>query len=144
MSWLLGTTMEPSVLLSIEKKTHTDQYLQFSSHHPSFHKQSVARTLFTRASTHSFSLVQCTEEETHIVEALHNNGYTNKFIKDCHRKVQRRKPTSPLVSSSNIPERASPIRATIPYVQGQSELISRILHTLDIQVVFRPLTTIRK
>ena len=126
------------------KKTHTDQYLQYSSHHPSSHKQSVARTLFTRASTHSSSLVQRAEEETHIIEALHNNDYPNTFIMDCHKKVQQKRPTPSLLSNSTISDTPPPIRVTIPYVQGQSEAIRWILRSLDIQVIFRPLTTLRR
>ena len=126
------------------KKTHTDQYLQYSSHHPSSHKQSVTRTLFTRAFTHSSSLVQRAEEETHIIEALHNNGYPNTFIMDCHKKVRQKRPTPSLLSNSTISDTPPPIRVTIPYVQGQSEAIRRILRSLDIQVIFRPLTTLRR
>ena len=74
------------------KKSHTDQYLQYSSHRPSSHKQSVARTLFTRASTHSSSLVQQADEETRIIKALRNNGYPNAFIMDCRKKVQQKRP----------------------------------------------------
>ena len=126
------------------KKTHTDQYLHFSSHHPSSHKQSVARTLFARASTHSSSLVQRAEEETHVVAALRNNGYSNKFIRDCHKKVQQKQLTPPLLPSSSMSDNPHPVRVTIAYVQGQSEAIKRVLRTLEIQVVFRPLTTLRK
>ena len=68
------------------KQTHTDQYLQFSSHHPSSHKLSVCRSLFSRALTHSSSLVQQVEEESLIFQALQKNGYPINFIKRIYPK----------------------------------------------------------
>ena len=62
------------------KKTHTDQYLQFSSHHPIAHKQAVIRTLFTRASRLSSSLIHRASEERHVVAALQGNGYPSRLI----------------------------------------------------------------
>ena len=114
------------------KKTNTDQYLQFSSHHPLSHKQSVGCTLFSRASTHSSSLVQCIEEESHIYEALKRNGYPKTGD------------VRPPLSISNILNQDNATRVTMPYIQGQSEAIKGILSPLGIQTVFRPLTTLRK
>ena len=63
---------------------------------------------------------------------------------DCHKKVRQKRPTPSLLSNSTISDTPPPIRVTIPYVQGQSEAIRRILRSLDIQVIFRPLTTLRR
>ena len=119
------------------KQTHTDQYLQFSSHHPSSHKLSVCRSLFSRALTHSSSLVQQVEEESLIFQALQKNGYPIIFIKRCQRQSTLK--TKPPNTSDQ-----KTTRITIPYVQGQSESIKRILSPLGIETTFRSQNTLRK
>ena len=57
------------------KKTHTDQYLHCSFHHPLGHKRSVINTLFTRASRLCFSSAEQSAEEKHVARALSRNGY---------------------------------------------------------------------
>ena len=61
-------------LLVYSKKSHTDQHLNFGSHHPLNHKLAVIRTLLERC----YSIV--TEEddrkkEEHVVKALRKCGY---------------------------------------------------------------------
>jgi len=62
-------------LLVYRKKSHTDQNLNFSSHHPLNHKLSVIRTQLERC----YSIV--TEEddrkkvEEHVAKALNKSGY---------------------------------------------------------------------
>ena len=48
------------------KKTHTDRYLDFNSHHPLAHKIAVARTLLTRADRICVSMPDRDAEKRHI------------------------------------------------------------------------------
>ena len=59
------------------KPNHTDQYLQFESHHPLIPKLGVIRTLFYRANTIISDPVQIDKEKEHITSALHKCGYPN-------------------------------------------------------------------
>ena len=100
------------------KRTHTDQYLQFSSHHPLAHKHSVIRTLFSRASSLLSSLVQCSLEEKNIFDALRTNGYSKNLI--------QRRSTSQRSETEETKEK--PVaRVTLPYIQGVSESIRWVL-----------------
>ena len=71
------------------KKTHTDQYLQFSSYHWLVHKQVVMKTLFIRKSRLSSSLVHKSAEERHVVKA-HLNQYPSHLIRR-HHALSRQK-----------------------------------------------------
>ena len=69
---LLSRDPDGSIRTSVFRKpTHTDKYLQFSSHHPLNHKMSVIKTLFNRASLLYTSLVEQSIEESHIVQGMH-------------------------------------------------------------------------
>ena len=116
------------------KATHTNQYLSFTSHHPTAHKVAVIRTLMTRANTLSSSGVERVQEEKQIVEALQENGYPPSFVhKHSHpgrprREMDDQKPRTTL---------------TLPYIAGLSEAVRRILAPLEIKVAFRPQSTLR-
>ena len=130
---LISRDSDGSISTSVYRKpTHTDQYLHFSSHHPTSHKRSVVRTLFSRASTHCSSLLERTEEESHLHQALCKNGYPNGFIRGCRFSHS-------LKDSDSTP----PIRVCIPYYQDHSDAIRRILAPYNIQVTFRPPPSLR-
>ncbi|XP_072030175.1 uncharacterized protein [Amphiura filiformis] len=57
------------------KPTHTDQYLQFGSHHPLVHKLGVIRTLYHRADTIISEESDVQKEKDHIRSALQQCGY---------------------------------------------------------------------
>ena len=55
------------------KKTHTDQYLNFESHHPLQHKLGVVRTLYDR----------CDNIVTQPTDAVKETGHVNKALGAC-------------------------------------------------------------
>ena len=57
------------------KKTHTYQYLDFTSHNPLSHKLAVVNTQQSRAKTHCTFVNDKTTEENHIASALRVTNY---------------------------------------------------------------------
>ena len=91
-SWTLLSFANLMVLLnyaSKEKKTHTDQYLQFTSHHPLHQKLGVIRTLLDRNELIVTEEEDRKLEEEHVRKALSVCGYPewtiNKVKKDRSR-----------------------------------------------------------
>ena len=123
---------ETVTTLVYRKTTHTNQYLSFASHHPVTHKVAVVRTLLSRSNTLSSLGVQRVEEEK-IVEALKENSYPSSFI---------HKHSCPTRHRQEVDVRRPRTTVTLPYINGLTEAVRRILTQLDIKVVFRPLGTL--
>ena len=72
------------------------------------------------------------EEEKKIVDALQQNGYPSSFVHlySCPSRRKERDDQRPRTT------------LTLPYINGVSEAVRWILAPLDIQVVFRPLSTL--
>ena len=123
------------------KRTHTDQYLNFQSHHPLCHKSAVASTLFTRADRLSSSLVDRMAEQERVTRSLRKNGYPTCFINRCHHRTKRS-----ITDIQTTPDQDKPT-ATIflPYIQGLSDTIKRILfNDVGIKTIFRSATSLRQ
>ena len=123
-----------SISTSVYRKdTHTDKYLDFSSHHPLSHKIAVVRTLCSRADTHSSLASSWIDEVNHVSTALGWNGYPVAFV--CHHssKSTLQRPLPPRWRSTIV----------LPYVHGLSEALRRILASMEIRVSFTPLQSIR-
>ena len=110
-SWMLKSCI---ILMTLSTKvyrkpTHTDQYLQFSSHHPMAHKRSVVSTLLKRAASHCFKNNLVQKEKAYVKETLRCNGYPEHFLfpLECHR------------SRKDTEDKGDPrSHVTIPYIQG--------------------------
>ena len=115
------------------KQTHTDHYLQFTSHQPTDHKLGVVRTLRHRADT-IISYPDFKEHESdHIKKALSISGYP-KWAWNCKnsRKISRNPITNAGARTTNKKF------VTIPYVQGISEPLARVICKSGVTVHFRP------
>ena len=62
------------------KKTHTDKYLDFESHHPLAHKAAVADTLFNQAVRICKDFSDKMKEKEHVAQALRMNEYPRELI----------------------------------------------------------------
>ena len=118
------------------KKTHTDRYLDFTSHHPLAHKVAVARTLMTQANRIWTFVPDRVKEKQHIAEALNNNGYSSQHVNEnwWARSIPR-------PSSSEDPPKATVV---IPYIRHLAESIRRILTPLKVRTCFQPHRTLKQ
>jgi len=128
-------------LLVYRKKSHTDQYLNFGSHHHLNHKLAVIRTLLERC----YSIV--TEEddrkkEEHIAKALRKCGYPPWTIDRVKQDIVEK----------SLKDEAKKVKNTrgnhkgmvvVPYVKGLTEAFARILKSHGIATANRPHRTLR-
>ena len=75
-------------LLVYRKKTHTDQYLNFMSHHPLHQKVGVIRTLLNRCENLVTEEVDRRQEEEHITSALKKCSYPAWSIRKAKKDMQ--------------------------------------------------------
>ena len=124
------------------KKTQTDQYLAFQSHHPLHHKLGVIRTLLDRSDTLNTNEEEKVKEEKHVSGALRNCGYPPWSI----RKVKKLRAT-PKDSTNNKTEKSSTPsigQVNLPYVAGLSESFARLLKRHGVQSAMKPYNTLRQ
>ena len=113
------------------KKTHTDRYLDFESHHPLTHKLSVVSTLLHRVDTHCSTTSMKDAELAHVKATLKMNGYPRTLIR---KPPVREKRTEAEWKSTTV----------LPYVRGVSEPLRRVLVPLGVRVCYRPAMTLRQ
>jgi hypothetical protein len=117
------------------KKTHTDSYLHVNSHHHPSQKMGVLYTLARRATRISDD-EHIEQEINHLTKVFKNIGYMDKDIKKV-MKIEERGSHSRNNQSSNI-------KVHLPYIQGVTDKIAKILKRKEITTSFKPLMTIRQ
>ena len=88
-------------VLVYHKKTHTDQYLDFTSHHPLQHKLGVICNLYDRRENIVTETEDAAKEIEHIDQALGRSGYPKWSFEMVKKKKQEKK-------SRDVPKRDKP------------------------------------
>ena len=139
---LVTVKEDGSLSTSIYRKpTHTNQYLQWDSHHSIVNKFSVINSLIHRANNICSNQEQKKEELTQIEKALTTCKYPSWAIQRVKLKKNIQKQTKEKkTNNSNITNRSS---ITVPYNQGLSESFKNIGKKYGIQVHFKSGRTIK-
>ena len=115
------------------KKTHTDRYLSFKSHHSAQAKRSTVMTLLKRARDVTSDRHLLKKELKHLQGVMLNNDYPTGFLKRCRT----------LKPKERSEDEHKPLSTTkLPYIEGLSEEIRRILRGFNIRTVFRTIDTL--
>jgi len=121
------------------KKTHTENYLHANSHHHPNQKLGVLKTLATRAIRISDE-THLDKEIDHLTKTFKNIGYKQKDIKNAIKKSLEITHNNPNAPKDQNPNKS----AYLPYIQGVTDRIARVLSKKEIKTSFKPLVTIKQ
>ena len=121
------------------KPTHTNQYLQWDSHHAIKNKYSMISTLLHRAKNICSNKKLLEEEQTYIQKALTACKYPNWAIKRMKLRLDAPK-TRQNNRNIQITHRG---HITVPYEEGLGETIKNIGKKYGIQAHFRSSKTLK-
>ena len=150
-----GTTHLPVLDVDIERKTdgsskfkiyrkstHTDQYLNFNSHHPLNQKLGVIRTLFDRAETLITEDEDKRTEIENVKKALRLCQYPDWTFKRVEEQMKSKKDDQKIKKKNNDKTKQDnntrSFSITLPYVKGLSEATARIFKKYNRSTCFRP------
>ena len=121
------------------KPTHTNRYVQFTSHHPESVKSGVIDCLVKRAATVSSNDELLGKELDKIREAMNQNNYPKHFVEKAIEKGMRRRKMPRLLEQELDQGETT---AKIPFIDGLSQIVRRIARTAGVRCAFfAPSTT---
>ena len=124
-----GTLATTSIF---RKKTHTDRYMNYDSHHHARIKSSIIKCLGTRAKNvcHATKLIG---ERNHLKQVFQANGYPAQMV----NRTLKSRPHAPHSSTQTAEQTNLPKFLHLPYVRVVSERIERNCRRLGIRTTFK-------
>ena len=113
------------------KKTHTGQYLHYTSNQPEHVKIGTIKTLVRRAKIVCSTEESLTDELDYIKKTMRLNGYPEKLI------TKTIKQTLSFNSRSKNNQNLEAPKLFIPYEKGISEQLKRVANKYGLEVIFR-------
>ena len=135
------------------KATHTDRYLDFCSHHDKRHKISTAETLLHRATKLPSTSQGKNIEINHVTDALRVNNYPSYVISNILKRKFSKASTHTIPTPEELvcmffkwaaPQENPNNLAVLPFINGVTQPLTRILRRHDIQVVNKPFKTLQQ
>jgi hypothetical protein len=127
-------------LIVYRKKTHTNQYLQFDSHHPLHQKIRVIISLLDRKDAIVTEDEDKQKEEATISDALKLCGYPQWAISKT--KSDKQKPRTKKDTTKTTDDKSKGL-IVVPYVEGLTEKVSRVFKKHGFATAMKPHCTLR-
>ena len=118
---------------------HTDQYLNFMSHHPIDHKMSVVRTLLERSQNLVSEPEDKKKEDIHVQDALRTCGYPEWSFQKAICQIKQMKPKKKKKQDVAVTRPS----VVIPYVEKVSETAARIMKKYNVLCDMKPWVTLK-
>ena len=134
-------------LLVYRKLTHTDQYLQYSSHHQKSCQESDVSSLFNRACSIIKNKDDLHKKNARIKQVLKENGYQENVITNIFKRTTNNHslpPSQQLTQARDIQEEELRMSINLPYLKGTSQKLRRILRSHKIRSSFYTENTLHK
>ena len=132
------------LLTSVYRKpTDTGRYLSFDSHHPISCKRSTVDALLSRALTVPTDDEEKEREVGLVQEMLTENSYPRPFIKQQLSRLRKKQENTrtqqdPDGQAQDDPKSVYSTTIVVPFLDGITQAIQRVLRPLEIRVVGRP------
>ena len=122
-----------------QKKTHTEQYLNYNSHHPVHQKVGVVTTLLDRAHALTSNPEDIATEYNKIETSLNKCNYPTWMIKKAKQQIHNKHPERKQTTKKEEKKKT----VVIPYIKGISEAARRIFKKYNIETAMKPHCTIK-